>query len=54
VDRRRHLHDGVGRKFDIDRVDARVQRSFRVLEGNRALLKFDLPFNYSKLAGRRL
>jgi hypothetical protein len=42
---------GSAGRFDIDRVDARVQRSFRVLEGNRALLKFDLPFNYSKVSG---
>ncbi len=42
---------GSAGRFDIDRLDGRVQRSFRVLEGNRALLKFDLPFNYSRLNG---
>lgn len=42
---------GSAGRFDIDRFDARVQRSFRVLEGSRALLKFDLPFNYSKISG---
>lgn len=40
---------GAGR-FDIDRVDARVQRSFRVLEGNRAMLKIDLPFSYARIS----
>lgn len=42
---------GSAGRFDISRVDARVQRSFRVFEGNRALLKFDLPVNYSKING---
>jgi hypothetical protein len=42
---------GSAGRFDISRVDARVQRSFRVFEGNRALLKIDLPFNYSKISG---
>jgi hypothetical protein len=42
---------GSAGRFDIDRFDGRVQRSFRVLEGNRALLKFDLPINYSKISG---
>jgi hypothetical protein len=42
---------GSAGRFDIERFDGRVQRSFRLFEGNRALLKFDLPFNYSKLNG---
>jgi hypothetical protein len=42
---------GSAGRFDIDRVDARVQRSFRIFEGNRALLKFDLPFNYARING---
>lgn len=42
---------GSAGRFDISRFDARVQRSFRVFEGNRALLKFDLPVNYSKISG---
>ncbi len=43
---------GAGR-FDIDRIDARIQRGFRIFEGNRALLKFDLPFNYSRVNGAK-
>ncbi|MGQ3227913.1 MAG: hypothetical protein ACT6R2_03330 [Blastomonas fulva] len=42
---------GSAGRFDIGRVDARVQRSFRIFEGNRALLKFDLPFNYARING---
>ena len=42
---------GSAGRFDIDRMDARIQRGFRVLEGNRALLKLDLPFNYSRING---
>lgn len=44
---------GNAGRFDIDRVDARIQRSFRIFEGNRALLKFDLPFNYSRISGQK-
>lgn len=43
---------GAGR-FDIQRIDGRIQRSFRVFEGNRALLKIDLPFNYSRISGAK-
>ncbi len=39
---------GAGR-FNIDRIDTRIQRSFRVLEGSRALLKFDMPFSYTRV-----
>ena len=42
---------GSAGRFGIDRFDARLQRSFRVLEGSRALLKIDLPFNYSRVNG---
>lgn len=42
---------GSAGRFDIDRVDARVQRSFRIFEGNRAMLKIDLPLNYSRING---
>lgn len=38
-------------RFDIDRVDARIQRSFRVFEGNRAMIKIDLPLNYARING---
>lgn len=43
---------GAGR-FDIQRIDARIQRSFRVFEGNRAQLKIDLPFSYSRISGAK-
>lgn len=38
-------------RFDYERFDGRIQRSFRIFEGNRAQLKFDLPIQYSRLAG---
>lgn len=44
---------GAAGRFDIDRVDARIQRSFRIFEGNRAQLKFDLPFNYTRVNGAK-
>ncbi len=44
---------GSAGRFDIDRVDARIQRSFRVFEGNRAQLKFDLPFAYTRVTGTK-
>lgn len=44
---------GSAGRFDIDRIDGRIQRSFRIFEGNRALLKFDLPFNYSRISGSK-
>lgn len=42
---------GSAGRFDHERFDGRVQRSFRIFEGNRAQLKFDLPVQYSRLAG---
>ncbi|WP_373491743.1 hypothetical protein [Parasphingorhabdus sp.] len=42
---------GSAGRFDYQRVDARVQRGFRVFAGNRALLKFDLPVSYSNIKG---
>lgn len=42
---------GSAGRFDIDRVDARIQRSFRVFEGNRAMFKIDLPLNYAQING---
>lgn len=38
---------GSAGRFNVGRTDGRVQRGFRIFEGNRALLKFDLPFSYS-------
>lgn len=43
---------GSGR-FDIQRFDGRIQRSFRVLEGNRAQLKIDMPISYSRISGSK-
>ncbi len=42
---------GSAGRFDYQRIDARVQRSFRIFEGNRAQLKIDVPFQYSRLSG---
>jgi hypothetical protein len=39
---------GSAGRFNVGRTDGRIQRGFRVFEGNRALLKFDLPFSYSR------
>jgi hypothetical protein len=39
---------GTAGRFNVGRTDGRIQRGFRVFEGNRALLKFDLPFSYSR------
>lgn len=44
---------GSAGRFDIDRADGRIQRSFRLFEGNRGLLKFDLPFSYTRGAGTK-
>jgi hypothetical protein len=38
---------GSAGRFNVGRADGRILRSFRIFEGNRALLKFDLPFSYS-------
>ncbi|MES2175149.1 hypothetical protein HHL08_06620 [Sphingobium sp. AR-3-1] len=42
-----------GGRYDFMRVDGRVARSFRLTEGGRALLKFDLPVSYSEVNGAR-
>lgn len=44
---------GSAGRFDISRLDGRIQRGFRVFEGNRALLKFELPFNYTRISGAK-
>lgn len=38
---------GSAGRFNVGRTDGRIQRGFRIFEGNRALLKFDLPFSYA-------
>jgi hypothetical protein len=40
-------------RFSTDRIDARLQRSFRVLEGRRTLLKLEAPFTYSDTEGAK-
>lgn len=42
---------GNAGRFDYERFEGRIQRSFRIFEGNRAQLKFDLPIQYSRIAG---
>ncbi len=40
-------------RYDFMRADGRIARSFRLSEGGRTLLKFDMPFNYSEVNGAR-
>lgn len=42
-----------GGRFDSDRLDGRLQRSFRVLAGSRAQLKLEAPFSYEEVNGAR-
>jgi hypothetical protein len=42
-----------GGRYETRRVDGRVARSFRLNEGGRALLKFDMPISYSEVNGAR-
>lgn len=42
-----------GGRYDFMRVDGRISRSFRLSEGGRALLKFDMPISYSEVNGAR-
>lgn len=42
---------GNAGRFDLSRVDARIARGFRVGEGGRSRLKFDLPFSYTRING---
>ena len=40
---------GHAGRFDTDRIDARINKGWRILEGSRARLKFDLPFSYTRI-----
>lgn len=40
-------------RFNSTRYDARFQRTFRMFEGGRAVLKFDMPISYSEVNGAR-
>ena len=40
-------------RYTTDRISGRIQRSFRVLEGRRALLKLELPFSYLETSQAR-
>ncbi|MBA4354373.1 MAG: hypothetical protein C0409_06735 [Novosphingobium sp.] len=42
---------GSAGRFDITRVDARIAKGWRVFEGNRARLKLDLPFSFTRIKG---
>lgn len=42
---------GSAGRFDITRIDARVAKGWRVFEGNRARLKLDLPFSFTRIKG---
>lgn len=43
----------AGDRYSGQRFDGRIQRSFRLAEGGRSLLKFDMPFSYSETNGAR-
>lgn len=43
----------VGSRYHGRRFDGRIQRSFRLSEGGRSLLKFELPISYSETNGAR-
>lgn len=42
---------GSADRFNISRIDARIAKSWRIFEGNRARLKLDIPFNYTTVQG---
>ncbi|MBB3860692.1 hypothetical protein GGQ88_001961 [Novosphingobium hassiacum] len=42
---------GSAGRFDITRIDARIAKGWRVFEGNRARLKLDLPFSFTRIKG---
>lgn len=42
---------GSADRFNLDRIDARVAKGWRVFEGNRARLKLDIPFSYTTVQG---
>lgn len=43
----------AGERYSGKRFDGRIQRSFRLAEGGRSLLKFEMPFSYSETNGAR-
>lgn len=42
---------GSAGRFDITRIDGRVAKGWRVFEGNRARLKLDMPFSFTRIKG---
>ncbi len=42
---------GTAGRFDMQRIDARIDKGWRVLEGNRARLKLDMPFSFTSIKG---
>lgn len=42
---------GSAGRFDITRIDGRVAKGWRVFEGNRARLKLDIPFAFTRVKG---
>jgi len=42
---------GSAGRYNITRLDARVAKGWRVFEGNRARLKLDLPFSFTRIKG---
>lgn len=41
--------NGSAGRFDITRIDARIAKGWRIFEGNRARLKLDLPFSFTRV-----
>lgn len=42
---------GSAGRFDMTRIDARINKGWRILEGNRARLKLDVPFSFTTIKG---
>ena len=42
---------GSAGRFDMTRIDARINKGWRLLEGNRARLKLDIPFSFTTIKG---
>ncbi len=42
---------GSSDRFHMNRIDARLSKGWRVFEGNRARLKLDIPFSYTRIKG---
>lgn len=42
---------GSAGRFDMTRIDARINKGWRIFEGNRARLKLDLPFSLTTVKG---